>query len=136
MSIQKLKEMIREAFKEEMESIDRLNRAKDGYGETEFEEDADRLRRAADGYDESPFEEDVAIVSNDESIPDVLKALAQEKEEAKDMPPLANFLEKAPEGKEAEDFILKNKQKFKKQYGDKGKDVLYATAQKLFKKDK
>jgi hypothetical protein len=135
MSIEKLKEMLREAFKSEIESVDRLNRAADGYGETEFEEDADRLRRAADGYGETEFEEDVAIVSDDETIPDFLNGLNQE-DESKDMPPLANFLEKAPEGKESEEFVMKNKQKFKKQYGDKGQDVLNATATKLFKKEK
>jgi len=43
------------------EDADRLRRAADGYGETEFEEDADRLRRAADGYGETEFEEDIEI---------------------------------------------------------------------------
>lgn len=40
-------------------------------------EDADRLRRAADGYGETEFEEDVAIMSSDEEIADVL-GLGQE----------------------------------------------------------
>lgn len=44
----------------EQEDVDRLRRAKDGYGETEFEEDVDRLRRAADGYGETEFEEALA----------------------------------------------------------------------------
>ena len=50
----------------QLEDVDRLRRAQDGYGETEFEEacdaeetheDVDRLRRAADGYGETEFEE-------------------------------------------------------------------------------
>lgn len=41
-------------------------------------------------------------------------------------------MEVAPEGKDAEDFILKNKLAFKRRYGDNWKEVLYATAWKLF----
>lgn len=40
--------------------------------------------------------------------------------------------ETAPNSKEAEDWILANKAKFKKTYGDDWKNVLYATAWKLF----
>jgi hypothetical protein len=37
--------------------------------------------------------------------------------------------------KEAEQFILKNKAKFKKQYGNRWQEVLYATANKMFEND-
>lgn len=40
--------------------------------------------------------------------------------------------EVAPPGKKAEDFIKKNKEKFKKQYGKRWQEVLYATAWKQF----
>ena len=48
-----------------------------------------------------------------------------------------SLTEVAPEGKNAEDFIMKNKASFKKRYGDDWERVLYATAWKLFgdKKD-
>ena len=40
----------------------------------------------------------------------------------------------APSGKEAEDFIKNSKEKFKKRYGDKWEQVLYATAWKVYGK--
>ena len=40
--------------------------------------------------------------------------------------------ESAPPGKKAEDFIKDNKESFKKRYGKKGEEVLYATAWKKF----
>ncbi len=42
--------------------------------------------------------------------------------------------ESAPPGKKAEDFIKKNKADFKKRYGDRWEEVLYATAWKQFGK--
>jgi hypothetical protein len=42
--------------------------------------------------------------------------------------------EKAPPGKKAEDFIKGNKAEFKKRYGDRWQEVLYATAWKKFGK--
>jgi hypothetical protein len=42
--------------------------------------------------------------------------------------------EKAPPGKKAEDFIKGNKESFKKRYGDRWEEVLYATAWKKFGK--
>jgi hypothetical protein len=42
------------------------------------------------------------------------------------------IVEKAPPGKDAENFIKDNKEKFKKQYGKKWQAVLYATAWKKF----
>jgi phosphopantetheine adenylyltransferase len=42
--------------------------------------------------------------------------------------------EVAPSGKDAEDFITGNKEKFKKRYGDKWEKVLYATAWKVYGK--
>lgn len=45
-----------------------------------------------------------------------------------------NIKEIAPPGKEAEDFITGNKEKFKKRYGDKWEKVLYATAWKVYGK--
>jgi nicotinic acid mononucleotide adenylyltransferase len=42
--------------------------------------------------------------------------------------------EVAPSGKDAEDFIKGNKEKFKKRYGDKWEKVLYATAWKVYGK--
>lgn len=40
--------------------------------------------------------------------------------------------EKAPDGPDAENWILKNKSAFKKHYGDDWEQVLYATSWKLF----
>ena len=40
--------------------------------------------------------------------------------------------ESAPPGKEAEDWIMKNKSRFKDEYGDDWEKVLYATAWKMF----
>lgn len=40
--------------------------------------------------------------------------------------------ESAPPGKEAEDWIMKNKDHFKTEYGDEWEKVLYATAWKMF----
>lgn len=40
--------------------------------------------------------------------------------------------EKAPPGKKAEEWIKKNKQKFKDEYGEDWEQVLYATAWKMF----
>lgn len=40
--------------------------------------------------------------------------------------------ESAPPGEKAESFILKNKAAFKKRYGDEYRQILYATAWKLF----
>lgn len=40
--------------------------------------------------------------------------------------------ETAPNSKEAEEWIMANKAKFKKTYGEDWKNVLYATAWKLF----
>ena len=42
------------------------------------------------------------------------------------------IFEKAPPGAKAERFIKKHKKEFKKRYGDAWKEVLYATAWKLF----
>jgi len=42
--------------------------------------------------------------------------------------------EVAPESAEAERFIKKNKKEFKKRYGKRGEEVLYATAWKKFRK--
>lgn len=42
--------------------------------------------------------------------------------------------ESAPPGKKAEDFIKSNKEEFKKRYGKRGEEVLYATAWKKFGK--
>ena len=44
------------------------------------------------------------------------------------------FEESAPPGKKAEDFIKGNKAEFKKRYGDRWQEVLYATAWKKFGK--
>ena len=44
------------------------------------------------------------------------------------------MLEVAPPGEKAERFIKKNKEAFTARYGDKGKNVLYATAWKMFGK--
>jgi hypothetical protein len=43
-----------------------------------------------------------------------------------------NVFEKAPPGEKAEHFITKHKAEFKKRYGKKGTEVLYATAWKKF----
>lgn len=40
--------------------------------------------------------------------------------------------ERAPHSFKAEDFIKKNKKKFKARYGKRWEEVLYATAWKLF----
>jgi len=42
--------------------------------------------------------------------------------------------EVAPPNAEAERFIRKHKKEFKKRYGDRGEEVLYATAWKKFGK--
>lgn len=42
------------------------------------------------------------------------------------------ILEKAPPSKKAEEWIKKNKENFKDQYGDDWEQVLYATAWKMF----
>jgi len=53
---------------------------------------------------------------------------ANEKKDVKE----SKVEEKAPPGKEAEDFIKSNKAGFKKLYGDRWEEVLYATAWKMF----
>lgn len=45
---------------------------------------------------------------------------------------MKNLIEKAPPGKKAEHFIKQHKAEFHKRYGDKGTEVLYATAWKKF----
>lgn len=42
--------------------------------------------------------------------------------------------ESAPKSKEAEDWILSNKSRFKKEYGKDWEQILYATAWKIFGK--
>lgn len=42
--------------------------------------------------------------------------------------------EAAPPSEAAEDWIKSNKARFRKEYGDDYKEVMYATAWKLFKK--
>jgi len=42
--------------------------------------------------------------------------------------------EKSPPGKKAHRFIAKHKDEFKDRYGDAWEQVLYATANKLFRK--
>lgn len=42
------------------------------------------------------------------------------------------LFEVAPPSKEAEEWIKANKAEFKKRYGDKWEEVLFATAWKLF----
>ena len=52
-SIKEIKELINAEIKKVLlkkEDTDRLRRAADKYGETEFEEDVDRVRRHKDGY--------------------------------------------------------------------------------------
>jgi hypothetical protein len=49
---------------------------------------------------------------------------------------MSKITEVAPLGKKAEEWIQSNKQKFKKQYGDKWEHVLYAKAWKMFGKKK
>lgn len=51
-------------------------------------------------------------------------------------PFLKELLEKAPPGAKAKRFIKKAKKDFQERYGDAWKTVLYATANKIFKKDK
>ena len=41
---------------------------------------------------------------------------------------LNDIVESAPPGKKAERFIRKHKKEFKKRYGKRGTEVLYATA--------
>ena len=48
--------------------------------------------------------------------------------------PEAQLQEVAPPGEKAERFIRQNKEKFRKQYGDRAEEVLYATAWKMFGK--
>ena len=43
-----------------------------------------------------------------------------------------DVVESAPPGKKAERFIKKHKSEFKKRYGKRGTEVLYATAWKKF----
>lgn len=43
--------------------------------------------------------------------------------------------EKAPPGEEAEQWIIDNKEAFKKKYGEDWESVLYATAWKIFGDD-
>ena len=45
---------------------------------------------------------------------------------------LDDIVESAPPGKKAERFIRKHKKEFKKRYGKRGTEVLYATAWKKF----
>lgn len=44
--------------------------------------------------------------------------------------------EVAPKGKDAEEWIKSNKDEFKERYGDRWEEVLYATAHKIFGKNK
>ena len=47
---------------------------------------------------------------------------------------LISWAESAPPGKDAEEFIKTNKEKFKTRYGEKWEQVLYATAWKVYGK--
>lgn len=42
------------------------------------------------------------------------------------------LIEKAPPGEDAEEWIKKNKERFKKEYGEDWEQILYATAWKMF----
>lgn len=51
------------------------------------------------------------------------------------MKTFAEYLaESAPPGKKAEEWIKANKDEFKKQYGDRWEEVIYATAWTMHKK--
>jgi hypothetical protein len=51
------------------------------------------------------------------------------------MKSLSDFIvEKAPPGAKAESWILANKERFQKEYGDEWEQILYATAWKMFGK--
>lgn len=89
------------------ESVDRINRNKHGYGDSEFDESVDRVKRNEAGYGDSLF---------DESLTDT-----------------ASLEEAAPTDKE-EDWREKNEADFKKRYGKAYKDRLYSKAKEKFRK--
>lgn len=60
------------------------------------------------------------------------KQYGTKKKGNKEVPNCVPVQEVAPDDPEIEDWIKKNKEEFKKQYGDKYKEVLYAKAWKMF----
>ena len=62
------------------------------------------------------------------------KEVPGQPDRTEEIEPLIDVTEVAPPGAGAERFIKANKKKFKKQYGENGEKVLYATAWKLYGK--
>jgi hypothetical protein len=93
----------------------------------------------------SPFESDPNVGDRMKGVQDRMGSLADkmkkklgeaevEDDEEEPMSMMKAMEEAAPSDK-AEKFIKKNKENFQKRYGTKWKDVLYATASKMFPED-
>jgi hypothetical protein len=93
----------------------------------------------------SPFEPDQSVGDRMKGVQDRMGGLADKmkkklgevemEDEEEPMSMMKAVKEAAPPGEKAERFIKKNKENFKKRYGTKWKDVLYATASKMFPED-
>jgi hypothetical protein len=104
-----------------------------GHDKPEEEEGVSQSKRAKFGYgNEEPKDYDVGGIDirtqnkeeegkEDEEMPS-LKVVSKEK----------TVDEASPPSKKAEEFIMKNKEEFKKRYGKRWKEVLYSTAWKKF----
>jgi len=182
-TVKQFKKLIREALTKRLEGLNRERRGKKkNYGELEDEgggvtygdlpEDVDRLRRAKDKYGETEFEEGMNPETGQwehEPMPGLGQGMHQSRMErergvSRGMNPQtkelggegpwgprsdvedffhndsdkfkwdeSNINEKAPPSEEAEEFIKKHKKEFIKRYGAKeGMKNLYATAWEKF----
>jgi len=110
-SIKEFRKTLREYFENQFEDSDRMRRAADGYGETEFEENKD--------------EEDKGMKGPKLSLDDFFADSGEG---------IEGIEEVSPPGNDAESFIKQNKDEFKKRYGDRWEEILYATAWEKFGK--
>jgi hypothetical protein len=135
------------------EGVDRVRRSKKGYGdehtgddyhdvseeleledfmddEEECEEGVSQSKRAAHGYDlEDPTDYDVPGEGLSEDQDRMRRAGDNYGDSEFDE---VTQMEVAPPSDKAEEFIQKNKGDFKKRYGERWKEVLYATAHEKF----
>jgi len=127
------RECLREMKKMEKEGVSQSKRSKHGYDledpvdyDTNGEglgEDVDRMRRNKDGYGDE-FEEGRGM--------QMRKQIHKPKKSKLGMSLEAIFQEVSPPSEQAEDFIKKNKDLFKKRYGPEWEKILYKAAWSKF----
>jgi predicted GNAT family acetyltransferase len=133
------------------EDQDRIRRHEDGYGD-DLEEMGPfcPFRKMVDKEDEENKEDEklevkplcpfMKLMDKEDEADEEFKNDAYDPVTDEDPMSLKKIVikkldEKAPPSEKAERFIQKNKENFKKRYGARWKEVLYATAQKMFPVD-